>query len=229
MSIHNHTFLYIFLCLVANGLIAQYGVAQATFTPAQFETQSNNASYWNQTASKNKRLISLARQDSEPIETDQTGLMFDNESIDDYEQNSPATRPLALSDWPRKSLSEIRISPYDSSGTKPSDQSSRMLVRYSRDWCAIACCEKFLLWDAPNIRYMPLLFEDVALERYGNVFRNDYLQTALSAVHFFSSTALLPFHARHDPVWSCDYPLGYCRPGNCSQRIFQRQFWGLNR
>ncbi len=146
-------------------------------------------------------------------------------SQDDTESDEPVT----LSQWPRKQLTEIRINPYLVQNPTPSDQSQRLLEKYTSGWELTEHSNKLLMWEAPALKYKPLLFEDVALERYGHVVRNDFWQTTVSAVHFFSSAALLPLHARHEPVWGCDYPLGYCRPGNCTNSIFQRQFWGRRR
>ena len=135
---------------------------------------------------------------------------------------------LTLRDWPRQTIGEIPIDPRDLSSQVPADLSAPLINRFARNWSQFESTEKIYKWEAPNIYYRPLYFEDVALERYGQTFKNDHWQTAISAAHFFSSACLLPLHMRLDPIRACDYPLGYCRPGNCTNRIWQRQFWGLH-
>lgn len=175
------------------------------YLPIQSTTQSENGD---------------ATQD----ESDLDGLS----PADDDQIGDETNEPIPLEGWPGKSLSQIEISPLGS-GKTPADQSNRLLEKYVRDWSMMETGEKVFSWESPGIKYQPLLFEDVALERNGQVVLTDNIQTVVSAIHFASSAALLPFHVHHDPVYSCDYPLGFNRPGNCSQKIFQRPFWGLKR
>jgi hypothetical protein len=142
-------------------------------------------------------------------------------------ENQP--QPQVLQQWPASPMSALRPDPRPTTTNIPLDQADRLISQYSRDWNSLAVTEKPFNWEAPNIRYQPLYFEDVDLERYGHVVRDDYFQSIVSFAHFFTSAALLPLHMRHDPVYSCDYPLGYCRPGNCTNQIFQRPFWSRNR
>ena len=128
--------------------------------------------------------------------------------------------------WNQLPISALNIDIRDTGGEVPPDRSNGFIRSYPRDWNLFVVCEKSYLWDAPNVRYQPLYFEDVALERYGHVVRCDGFQSVISAAHFFSSAALLPLHMLRDPIYSCDYPLGFCRPGNCTNLIYQRSFWG---
>ena len=177
--------------------------------------------------SKSSPIATPIFNDYRPVQEEQD-VMDREELMDEQQYDNPANEPPALSDWPGKSISQIQLSPMGV-GKAPADQSNRLLEKYVRDWSLLETREKIYRWESPQIRYQPLLFEDIALERNGQVVLNDNFQTVVSAVHFFTSAALLPLHARHDPVYSCDYPLGYARPGNCSRKIFQRPFWGLNR
>ncbi len=70
----------------------------------------------------------------------------------------------------------------------------------------------FSNWSAPNFRHRPLYFEEVNLERYGNELR---FQNVVSAAHFFSSAALLPYKWGQTPCRCCITTLGYRRPGDC--------------
>jgi hypothetical protein len=78
------------------------------------------------------------------------------------------------------------------------------------------------MWCAPNIRYQPLYFEDVALERNGYHYGN-LLQPAASAAHFGGSLILFPFNMLREHPDDCTYPLGFCRPGTLSPRM--RNYW----
>ena len=70
----------------------------------------------------------------------------------------------------------------------------------------------FASWTAHRFRHNPLYFEEANLERYGNQLR---AQNLMSAAHFFTSAALLPYKMGQSPPHSCDYTLGYHRPGDC--------------
>ena len=204
---------------------------QPSIRPLSFARNNNalfrdrNSSYWQGQDTSESQSDQAELQDDSDTEND---LFYDDEQDDELDDESESTykRPEVLAQWPTRSMSSLRIDPRPQSNQLPTDQAYRLIDRYSRDWNATASIHKRLNWQAPNLRYQPLFFEDVALERYGQVVRNDYLQTAVSLAHFFTSAALLPVHARQDPVYSCDYPLGYCRPGNCTNKIFQRPFWG---
>jgi hypothetical protein len=150
----------------------------------------------------------------------------DSSQSDEADQES--VRGPTLNNWPLRTIAEIQIDARDVHDQVPPDESDRLIQQFYRDWHDVGYCRRVFCWEAPNICYQPLYFEDVGLERYGQC-RNEILQSWLSAAHFFSSAALLPLHMRHDPIYGCEYPLGYCRPGNCTERVFQRQFWGLIR
>lgn len=156
---------------------------------------------------------------------DEPEIDYSDEDPLEQQQSSVESGP-ALTSWPKKSIFEIRVDPREYSVDAPSDESVQLLTSYGRDWNRFAVRQKFLAWDAPEIRYHPLYFEDVALERYGQVFGNDYFQTVKSGSHFFTSFLLWPLHARHDPVFSCDTPLGYCRPGSNTCSIYEKKIWG---
>ena len=190
-------------------------------------SNSDSASYWKGVAGQQDAQENDIDRGVREYLNDSDDRRSENESddLDDEPNDSPVKRATNLTQWPESSLTQIRLDIREFSDQVPEDQSARLLNQYARDWNSFGAQPKTLMWDAPNIRYMPLMFEDVALERYGQVVRGDYFQTVVSAAHFFSSAALLPLHAIHDPVYSCDTPLGYCRPGDCTERIYQRQFW----
>lgn len=81
---------------------------------------------------------------------------------------------------------------------------------------------KTFAWAAPDIRYQPLYFEDVPLERYGQT-PGPVRAELRSGLHFFRSAALLPVLMWQDHPSECDYPLGFCRPGTAVPFTWQRQ------
>ena len=126
----------------------------------------------------------------------------------------------------RSPISALTIDVRDYSDDKPSDESSRFTDERIEDWSAFAPQPSTFAWAAPNIRYQPLYFENVPLERYGQIRRRPIVETAAGAVHFYRSLVLLPYHLRVDCAKSCDYPLGFCRPGDPTYKVKQYQCWG---
>lgn len=128
--------------------------------------------------------------------------------------------------WPAKPITSIRLS-LDSNGLRiPEDRSTAVMATTGSVWEGKS--PKLFAWAAPNIRYQPLYFEDVALERYGQTLP-PYQQTVASGFHFFKSAVFLPNQMLHDGPQSCDYPLGFCRPGNTIPYTVERKFFGIPR
>ncbi|WP_166829757.1 hypothetical protein [Thalassoroseus pseudoceratinae] len=76
-------------------------------------------------------------------------------------------------------------------------------------------------WEASNIHYNPLYFEDVQLERYGQS-HHDIFQPFFSAGKFGLQLVGLPYQATIDPVCKKIYPLGYYRPGDCAPKLIHQ-------
>ncbi len=144
-------------------------------------------------------------------------------NLQDEERNQP--QRAEFGPWPRKGIRGISIDAREKSGTVPEDRSAQLLNSGGSEWSSFASSPKVFAWAAPNIRYQPLYFEDVALERYGQT-APAYRQSALSAIHLFKSFVLLPHQMRHDAPGSCDSPLGFCRPGNTVPYTIQRSYFG---
>ena len=72
-------------------------------------------------------------------------------------------------------------------------------------------------WRSPNMRHRPLYFEETNLERFGHT--HPRLQPFISGAHFFSSVALLPYKTGVTPASTCQYPIGYNRPGDCVSTV----------
>lgn len=83
-------------------------------------------------------------------------------------------------------------------------------VGYSRDWMPLSYS-----WEAPQLKYNPLYFEDAQLERYGNEVCG--LQPLLSGARFYATLPTLPYQMMSEGNSVCHtvYDLGYDRPGNC--------------
>ena len=73
-------------------------------------------------------------------------------------------------------------------------------------------------WQASNICYQPLYFEDPQLERYGHAYPF-FIQPIVSSVRFTVQAAGLPYQMVLNPPCSDVYPLGYYRPGECAPKL----------
>lgn len=78
------------------------------------------------------------------------------------------------------------------------------------------------MWCASNVYHNPLYFEDVQLERYGQVKCSEYAQPFVSLGKFGVQLVGLPYQMALDPPCSRRYALGYYRPGDCPPRLHYR-------
>lgn len=118
-------------------------------------------------------------------------------------------------------ISEISLDIRESDVRLPRDRSTELQDYVTHDWTLVNSPELAVWWAAPNIRYGQLYFEDVALERYGQTC-GPHKQVTASAAHLFCSIWAVPFQMWTAPAGSCDTPLGYCRPGSCTDLQRQR-------
>ena len=81
-----------------------------------------------------------------------------------------------------------------------------------------------LQWQASNLWYYPLYFEDPALERYGHTY-SPLVQYLASTGRFVGQAATLPYHATLRPHTSREYPLGWYRPGERAPYLNYRPAW----
>ncbi len=126
--------------------------------------------------------------------------------------------------WRRKSIHDTHVVIREMSEDAPNDRSGE--IDYGTgDWMTFHPNPRAFFWEAPEIRYRPLYFEDVELERYGRTYSHPR-QMLRSALHFAKSTAMLPHKMWHDHPFSCDWPLGFARPGICTPSIHQRHYYG---
>ena len=73
-------------------------------------------------------------------------------------------------------------------------------------------------WQASNVNYNPLYFEDPDLERLGHT-RNQFIQPFVSVGKFGLQLVGLPYQTVISPVCSRTYPLGWYRPGECAPQL----------
>ncbi|MCP4776021.1 MAG: hypothetical protein GY880_17465 [Planctomycetaceae bacterium] len=125
--------------------------------------------------------------------------------------------------WPRKSIAAISLNVREKKGA-PKGIAGELMATQKNVWSEFSPELKVFAWVAPDIRYQPLYFEDVALERYGQT-SGERLESVRSTANFFTSALLLPYHMRRDAPGSCDYPLGFCRPGDVVPCTKQRQLF----
>lgn len=126
-------------------------------------------------------------------------------------------------EWPRKSIAAISLDVREKSGA-PKGIAGDLMETQKNLWSGFRPELKVFAWVAPDIRYQPLYFEDVALERYGQT-SGERAESLRSTTNFFTSALLLPYHMRRDSPASCDYPLGFCRPGDVVPCTKQRQLY----
>ncbi len=132
-------------------------------------------------------------------------------------------QPEGVKAFMARSIREINIDIRESAESFPGDRSQDLVNGDGSDWLYPARTSKTFAWTAPNIRYQPLYFEQVALERYGQT-PCGYKEFVATATHFYTSAVMLPLHMRVTPPRSCDHPLGFCRPGSVNPYITE-QFW----
>ncbi len=127
----------------------------------------------------------------------------------DLEQPLPTVPPAQIA---FRSLHELdtRIAP--PAGSFPVDFSGRLFQPAERAPEAIPVPKTFW-WEAPEIWWRPLYFDNVPLERYGQT-PMPRLQPALSGAEFFLMLPILPYKMTVEPPWSRKTNLGYYRPGS---------------
>lgn len=213
------------LVIQRSWLMAGVLIVVANMSSAQ--TADTLEKYWKSPITTKGRLILGGHQikNTEPLSRENS-FQLDDETAPDANGDGGMLGQLGQTpfSWPRKSIREIKIDPRGSLERRPADRSYLLTEKFSRGWYDWETICKNYYWQSPGISYQPLYFEDVALERYGQS-RRGLRQTLVSYGHFFTSAALLPLHMRKDPPYSCDYPLGYCRPGNCAPITEPKHFW----
>lgn len=94
----------------------------------------------------------------------------------------------------------------------------------SEEYAGRAFVESVYGWEASNVHYNPLYFEDFALERYGHTYPC-WVQPFASVGKFSVQLVGLPYQMAIDPVCKKMYPLGYYRPGECAPKLCYQIPW----
>jgi hypothetical protein len=79
-------------------------------------------------------------------------------------------------------------------------------------------------WQASNVFYQPLYFEDPDHERYGHSYPF-FIQPIVSSVRFTVQAIGLPYQMVIDPPCCRVYPLGFYRPGECAPKLIYQIPW----
>ena len=79
-------------------------------------------------------------------------------------------------------------------------------------------------WEASNLHYLPLYFQDPQLERYGHTYPC-YLQPAASIARFGVQLIGMPYQMAIKPPWCPEYPLGWYRPGDVAPKLCYQIPW----
>lgn len=135
---------------------------------------------------------------------------------------SVATKPSIDELLKLKKISEVKTDIHAKTGQIPEDHFTR-IKEAAGAYEEREFEDSVITWDAPNICYHPLYFEDIGLERYSQ--ETGLLQPALSGAHFFSRAATLPLQAVFKRPLSCEWPLGLYRPGNCNPYLHYTFPW----
>lgn len=176
--------------------------------PDSFEELETSESYSADTdAHKIERENGSVSDDQAPLEEESQDDDLAKQDEDDLQ---PEPRQFGV--WPKKSMQEVTADIRNFEGKVPADESSVLIASTRRHYHSAPKPEKVFAWAAPQIRYQPLYFEDVQLERYGQT-KGLVKQPLVSGFKFFRDAALLPLNASIDCPGSCDSPLGFCRPG----------------
>jgi hypothetical protein len=202
----------------------QTGVIPAGFDETSADHTKHRPPIYSTPARNTTNYLNPAQTLTTPTETDTLIYYQDNLANSKRENPGLASNQTLDPIWIRKPIRDVRIDIREKAAVAPRDRSDELDYGFG-DWTHFHGEQKVFAWYAPNIRYQPLYFEDVALERYGQTM-GFHRQTLRSACHFFKSGLFLPNQVRHDCPWSCDYPLGFCRPGSATEFIQQRHYLG---
>ena len=98
------------------------------------------------------------------------------------------------------------------------------VVLSNEDYVPRCFDETVFAWEASNLWYNPIYFEDVPLERYGHTYPC-WIQPFASVGKFGVQLVGLPYQMGIDPPWKKIYPLGYYRPGECAPKLHYQIPW----
>lgn len=80
------------------------------------------------------------------------------------------------------------------------------------------------LFEAPDLSYYPLYFQDPLMERYGHTY-HPLVQPAVSAARFGAQIVGLPYQMVIDPPFCLETGLGWLDPGDCNPKLRYQIPW----
>lgn len=110
----------------------------------------------------------------------------------------------------------------DGNCRKPGSTSEKSCLCPEETWPTLVYRERNFAqmcyaWEASNLWYNPLYFQDVGLERYGHT-HNEAVQPFVSMGKFGGQVLMLPYQMSLNPACRKKYALGYYRPGECAPK-----------
>lgn len=173
-----------------------------------------------------KNVLTLANAEERAIPHDSTASQAEA-APDVAERNQPSEtlpapkgtleavpKPNPAFEFLSRPMRSLTINTTCREGDLPADEARAQLAQMRADWNNAGLAGAWYGWEAPGIYYHPLYFEEVNVERYGSSPRYlGWAQPALSAAHFFSNVASLPYQMGAQPP--CQYvdPAEHGRPG----------------
>ena len=128
--------------------------------------------------------------------------------------------PVRTDSWP-KNINEISVDIRQTEIVVPDrskeffDELARRVPRHSA-WTPLQ-----FSWQATEFWHRPLYFDDVPLERYGQM-HHPLIQPWLCGAHFFGNVPLLPYKMGVDRPCDEIATLGYYRPGSAAPPVGRR-------
>lgn len=80
------------------------------------------------------------------------------------------------------------------------------------------------LFEAPDLSYYPLYFQDPLMERYGHTY-HPLVQPAVSVARFSTQLFGLPYQMAIDPPYCLQTGLGWLDPGDCNPKLRYQIPW----
>ncbi len=160
-----------------------------------------------QVAEPEFQLASLQQRYGEPIAPLQSAEVLPIPS-----PNSPAAPHVPTLDQDRP-IGALSTSIAPTTGKLPVNLAMEKFHGDYPAWLPREWNEVTYFWDAPDLCYGPLRYEEANLERFGYT-HCPIVQPAMSAAHFFCATLALPYSMAMRPHHECIYSLGHYRPGS---------------
>ncbi len=145
------------------------------------------------------------------------------------DQDDPLVRNAAPAELRVKTIGEIRIG-----GVAIPDTELRAYSRQEAEKLHVSFGDQAFvprnfvhsvaLFDAPDLSYYPLYFQDPLMERYGHTY-GPLVQPAVSVAKFGVQLVGLPYQMTIDPPWCLQTGLGWLDPGDYNPKLCYQIPW----